>query len=59
MVLLVEGRSAHQIFGFPDDRKFRSSLTLFARAASDNKLFTDALQKYFGGDRDRLTLEKL
>jgi len=39
--------------------KFRSSLTLFAEVASDNAIFKTALQKYFGGEPDRLTLEKL
>ena len=34
-------------------------MTLFANATSDNKVFNDALQKYFGGELDRLTLEKL
>jgi len=55
----VEGRSARQIFGSPDDLKFRSSLTLFAEAASDNAIFKTALQKYFGGEPDSLTLDKL
>jgi uncharacterized protein (DUF1810 family) len=55
----VEGRSVRQIFGAPDDLKFRSSMTLFAEAASDNVVFKEALQKYFGGEGDRLTLERL
>jgi uncharacterized protein (DUF1810 family) len=67
LVTLVEGRSAREIFGSPDDVKFRSSLTLFAEAASENAtaaasenaIFDSALQKYFGGVRDSLTLEKL
>jgi uncharacterized protein (DUF1810 family) len=59
MVILVEGRSADRIFGYPDDLKFRSSMTLFAHATSDNKLFMHALQKYFGGEFDRLTVERL
>jgi uncharacterized protein (DUF1810 family) len=59
LVCLVEGRTAHQIFGAPDDAKFRSSMTLFAEAASEDHLFRQALQKYFGGEADALTLEKL
>lgn len=39
--------------------KFRSSMTLFAHATSDNEVFKDALKKYFGGEFDRLTLERL
>jgi uncharacterized protein (DUF1810 family) len=48
-VLDVEGRSAHDIFGSPDDLKFRSSMTLFARAAPDETLFRTALEKYYDG----------
>ena len=47
LVLAVEGRSAHEIFGSPDDRKLHSSLTLFAQA-SDDAIFSLALKKYFG-----------
>ncbi len=59
LVNLVEGRSVHQIFGYPDDLKFKSSMSLFASVAQDNQVFKDALQKYFGGELDRLTLERL
>lgn len=59
LVNRIEGRSVEQIFGYPDDLKFRSSMTLFADAASENEVFMDALQKYFGGEFDRLTLELL
>ena len=56
---LVEGRGIDQILGYPDDLKFRSSMTLFASVASDNQVFKDALQKYFAGDLDRRTVERL
>src|SRR3984893_288699 len=59
LITLVEGRSIDQIFGAPDDLKFHSSMTLFANATSDNRVFRDALHKYFGGELDRLTLERL
>jgi uncharacterized protein (DUF1810 family) len=59
LVNLVEGRSIHQILGYPDDLKFRSSMTLFARIASGDQIFQEALQKYFGGASDRLTLDLL
>ena len=59
LVNLVEGRSVEQIFGHPDDLKFRSSLTLFARASADNQVFVDALQKHFNGEFDPATLERL
>jgi len=55
----VEGRSAYEIFGPPDDMKFRSCLTLFAAAAPDNPIFAETLARYFGGEPDPLTLEKL
>lgn len=59
LVTLVEGRSINQIFKRPDNKKFRSSMTLFASATSENQLFNDALQKYFDGELDRLTLRRL
>jgi uncharacterized protein (DUF1810 family) len=58
LVMLVEGRSINQIFGYPDDLKFHSSMTLFASTTGENQIFKDALQKYFGGEPDRLTLER-
>src|SRR5579862_6812437 len=59
LVTLVEGRSISQIFGYPDDLKFRSSMTLFSSVTPDNQVFKDALQKYFAGEPDHLTLERL
>ncbi len=59
VVNAVDGRSALEIFSSPDDLKFRSSLTLFAHAAPDTPIFTDALARYFGGDGDPLTLAKV
>lgn len=58
-VLGVAGRTASEIFGYPDDLKFRSSMTLFERAAPDCDLFSDALDRFFEGSRDRLTQELL
>jgi uncharacterized protein (DUF1810 family) len=57
-VLDVEGKSAHAIFGSPDDLKFRSSMALFD-LASPNGIFRATLDKYFNGDADPLTLQKL
>jgi uncharacterized protein (DUF1810 family) len=59
LVNAVEGRSIEQIFGSPDDLKFRSCMTLFAQAAPENQVFKDALQKYFAGKVDELTLQRL
>ena len=53
------GRTIREIFGAPDDLKFRSGMTLFAEAAPDEPLFRAALDKYFGGAPDTATLERL
>jgi uncharacterized protein (DUF1810 family) len=59
LVTLVKGRSLDQIFGYPDDLKFRSCMTLFAHVAADKQIFLEALEKYCGGEFDGLTLERL
>jgi uncharacterized protein (DUF1810 family) len=59
LVINVDRRSAEQIFGYPDHLKFRSCLTLFMTATTDNKVFKDALLKYFDGKPDTLTLDIL
>jgi uncharacterized protein (DUF1810 family) len=59
LVNQIEKRPIQQILGYPDDLKFRSSMTLFSRAAPEATVFTDALQKYFCGEADPLTLELL
>ena len=55
----IDGKSAREVFGTPDDLKFRSSLTLFARAARDEPVFEQALAKYFDSVPDPLTIERL
>jgi uncharacterized protein (DUF1810 family) len=59
LVNSVEGRTAFQIFGDTDEQKFRSSMSLFAIVTSENNIFKDALEKYFGGKLDSLTLRRL
>ena len=59
LVLNVEGRSADEIFPYPDNLKFRSCMTLFMNAATDNSLFKAALDKYLDGQPDQLTLNIL
>ena len=59
LVLAAQNKSAHQIFGDPDDKKLHSSLTLFAQAAPAEPLFHDCLVKYFGGAPDAATLSLL
>lgn len=60
LTIEVEGRMIERIFGYPDNLKFRSSMTLFAQAAHDNDtLFADALGKYCPDGFDPATLERL
>jgi uncharacterized protein (DUF1810 family) len=59
LVTMVEGRSIDQILGDPDNLKFRSSMTLFASTGPENQIFRDALQKYFDGKPDPLTIQLL
>lgn len=59
LVNAIEGRDIHAIFGSPDDMKFRSSMTLFSAASSENAEFLAALDKYFGGAPDEATLAML
>jgi uncharacterized protein (DUF1810 family) len=59
----VEDRSAQAIFGYPDYLKFRSCMTLFARIATEDStadaVFGQALERYFAGEDDPLTRERL
>jgi len=59
LVARIEGRSAEEIFGWPDDMKLRSSMTLFAHAADDNAEFVAVLEKFYGGEEDPATLARL
>ncbi len=57
-----EGKSALDILGSPDDLKFRSCLTVFAEAASDDSgraLFKHVLEQFYGGKADSRTMELL
>jgi uncharacterized protein (DUF1810 family) len=59
LVLNIEDRRAEQVFGYPDDMKFRSCMTLFAQAAPQQSMYRAALQKYFAGEPDPRSLEIL
>ena len=54
--LAVDGRSAREIFGSPDDLKLRSSATLFAQVSAPGSVFHRLLDKYFAGEPDEATL---
>lgn len=58
-MLALQGRSARQVLGTPDDLKFRSCMTLFVQAAPDAPMFRQALERYFDGQPDPLTLARL
>jgi uncharacterized protein (DUF1810 family) len=59
LVNAVAGRAIAEIFGYPDDLKFHSSMTLFLRASGSEAVFAAAIDKYFAGALDSATLEKL
>ena len=59
LVLAVDGRSAHAVFGSPDDLKLRSCLTLFCEIDGVDGVFGKALEKYFDGQPDPATLQLL
>jgi len=59
ILLQINGRSADEIFGYPDNLKLRSSMTLFKHAAPGHKVFENVLQKYFAGEEDEQTISIL
>ena len=59
LVNQIPNRTIDAIFGYPDDLKFRSSVTLFAATAPGEAVFQQALEKYFGGTPDPATLARL
>ena len=59
LVIDANRGSITQLFAPPDDLKFRSSMTLFLHASADRRVFQEALERYFGGVPDALTLERL
>jgi uncharacterized protein (DUF1810 family) len=58
-LLQIEGKTATEIFGTPDDMKMRSSMTLFSKVKDANPVFIEVLQKYFYGSQDTYTEELL
>jgi uncharacterized protein (DUF1810 family) len=62
IVLKLEGKLVEEIFGYPDNLKFHSSMTLFAQAATmseEDLVFSQALDKYFSGKEDPATIQRL
>ena len=58
-VLAIQGRSALEIFGSPDNLKLRSCMTLFACITEPGSVFMRVLDQYFSGERDLRTLQLL
>ncbi|HEY8034550.1 MAG TPA: DUF1810 domain-containing protein [Methylobacter sp.] len=58
-VFTIKGRSISEIFGYPDNLKFKSSMTLFDYVAAPCSIFARILDKHFNGERDTLTLQLL
>jgi len=61
LVLETNAKSADDIFGYPDNLKFHSCMTLFARAAPEDTEteFRKALDRFFDGKEDELTWQRL
>lgn len=59
LVNAIDGRSVDEIFGWPDNLKVRSSMTLFTRATADNAEFAHLLEKFYGGEPDPVTIIRL
>ena len=59
LVNAIQGSSVDEIFGWPDNLKVRSSMTLFARATDDNAEFVELLDTFYGGEEDLATVDGL
>lgn len=59
LVTLIKGKSIDRIFGYSDNLKLKSSMTLFAHVAAENEIFLDVLKMYFDGEFDLQTLDRL
>jgi uncharacterized protein (DUF1810 family) len=59
LVAAIDGRSVDQIFGWPDNLKVRSSVTLFSHATDDSADFRAVLDKFYASEEDPATVELL
>ena len=59
IILKTANRSAEQIFGYPDNLKFKSSMTLFKQVSNDKKIFADSIAKFYDGKEDKMTIKIL
>jgi uncharacterized protein (DUF1810 family) len=58
-LMAIDGKSAEEVFGFPDNMKLRSSMTLFMTASGRGSIYEQVLDKYFAGARDPETARLL
>jgi uncharacterized protein (DUF1810 family) len=58
-LLSVQGKTANEIMGFPDDLKLKSSMTLFAALSNADPVFRQVLERYYQGEQDEKTLQIL
>ncbi len=58
-VLAIKEASADEIFGYPDNMKLKSCMTLFAVVSGPGYVFKHVIEKYFDGQRDEATLQIL
>jgi uncharacterized protein (DUF1810 family) len=59
LVTAIPDATIEQVLGHADGRKFQSCMTLFSRTTADNRVFLEALKKYFGSAKDLATLERI
>jgi uncharacterized protein (DUF1810 family) len=59
VVAAIERGSAEEVFGWPDNLKVRSSMTLFSMATDDDAEFRAVLDRFYGGELDPVTVERL
>jgi uncharacterized protein (DUF1810 family) len=59
LVAAIDDKQIDEIFAPPDDLKFHSSMTLFAEIAPDEAVFQDCINKFFDGELDEATVERL
>ena len=59
VLLELKSNDATEIFGYPDDLKLKSSMTLFSEIAPEIEVFNKVLEKFFSGKKDDKTLELL
>lgn len=59
LLLKIHNRSAAEIFGYPDDLKLKSSMTLFAMVPNSHSIFKDVLNKLYCGEYDQMTIKLL